>query len=198
MGYKYVISTIQFPKFKKAVRPQKDMITDKIKFAPGFAKADSKTFASAGVEVKGIEPERIWRNVTNITNWPRFNNAIVDINYEDSADTDPHLYDKAQFYYDLANGNRVRCQVVCFTHPKDDRVGRLAIRGTVFDGDGKEINEKVTEVIVGVPDSDKREILNVEVAESFKEEEADAAEKNHGDALKGMLEKLIDWSIKHK
>lgn len=29
------------------------MITDKIKFKPGYAKADSKTFASAGVEVGG-------------------------------------------------------------------------------------------------------------------------------------------------
>lgn len=37
------------------------MITDKIKFKPGYAKADSKTFASAGVEVEGLDPQIIWR-----------------------------------------------------------------------------------------------------------------------------------------
>lgn len=39
------------------------MITDKIKFKPGYAKADSKTFASAGVEVEGLDPQIIWRNL---------------------------------------------------------------------------------------------------------------------------------------
>ena len=126
------------------------MITDKIKFAPGFAKEDSKTFASAGVEAKGIEPARIWRNITNISVWPRFTDAITDILYEDSADNDPHLFDKAQFYFDTTTGDRVRCQVIYFVHPKEDRAARLAIQGTVFNPNGKQINEVVFEVMVGV------------------------------------------------
>lgn len=175
------------------------MITDKIKFKPGYAKADSKTFASAGVEVKGLTPERIWRNLTNISIWPRFNNDIVDINFINPSDIDPHLYDKAQFYYDLENGNRVNCQVICFTHPKDDSVARLAIQGTVFDPEGKQINEKVSEVIIGVPTTEntRHEEFVVEAAMSYKEEVADAAEKNYGDILKDMLTKLVDWSEKH-
>ena len=173
------------------------MITDKIKFAPGFAKADSKTYASAGAEVEGLDPQRIWRNLTNITTWPRFNGRIVDINYEDSADNDPHLFDKAQFYYDLEGGGRVRCQVVCFTPPKEDRTGRLAIRGTVFDADGKQVNEKMTEVTVGVPDGSRRERLTVEAAMSWKEEVADAPQHNYGDELRGMLGRFIEWCEKH-
>lgn len=174
------------------------MITDKIKFAPGFAKADSKTFASAGVESKGLEPDRIWRNITNISNWPRFNHNIVDINFEDSADNDPHLFDKAQFYYDLASGDRVRCQVIFFEHPKDDRAGRIAIQGTIFNADGKQINEKITEIMVGVPDNKTREILRVEAAESFKEEVTDAATHNYGYELQAMLRNVVEWSEKHK
>ena len=113
------------------------MITDRIKFKPGFAKEDSKTFASGGVEVNGIDPDRLWRNLTNISAWPRYSEAIVDINFEDTGTNDPHLYDKAQFNYDLANGMHVVAQVIFFQHPKEDRPGRLAYQGTVFNADGK-------------------------------------------------------------
>ena len=114
------------------------MIIDKIKFKPGYAKDDSKTFASAGVEAEGLAPERIWRNMTNISNWNRYYPSITDIDFDNPSDTDPHIYDKAQFHFDLADGNKARCQVICFTHPKDDRVGRIAVQGTVFDPDGKQ------------------------------------------------------------
>lgn len=173
------------------------MITDKIKFAPGFAKEDSKTFASAGVEAKGIEPARIWRNLTNISVWPRFTDAITDIQFEDSADNDPHLFDKAQFYFDTTTGDRVRCQVIYFVHPKEDRAGRVAIQGTVFNPNGKQINEVVFEVMVGVPESEKTNKLDVEAAMSFKEEVPDAPSVNYGDMLESALRALVTWSEKH-
>lgn len=170
------------------------MITDKIKFKPGYAKEDSKTFASAGVMEEGITPERIWRNLDNISVWPRFCDSIVDIQYLDSSDNDPHLFDKAQFNYTMADGIRVDAQVICFTHPKDDRVGRMAYQGTLSK-DGKPINEMVAEFIVGVPDHSGK--LDVEAALSFKEEQKNAAEVNYGDKLQEFLRNLVDWSKKH-
>lgn len=83
------------------------MIDDKIKFKPGFAKEDAAYDRFAEVESEGIAPERIWRNLQNISVWNRFNSAIVDIQPLDSADNDPHLFDKMQFYYDLKSGKRV-------------------------------------------------------------------------------------------
>lgn len=170
------------------------MITDKIKFKPGFAKEDSKTYASAGVEVKGLPPERIWRNLCNISIWTRLNPSIVDIQPLDSADTDPHLYDKMQFNYDLKCGKHVAAQVIFFQHPKDDRPGRLAYQGTVLDGD-KEVNQIVVEFMVGVPDH-KGE-LAVEAAMSAREEAPDAAEHNFGDELQATLRNLVAQSEKH-
>lgn len=170
------------------------MITDKIKFKPGFAKEDSKTYASAGVEVKGLTPERIWRNLCNISIWTRLNPSIVDIQPLDSADTDPHLYDKMQFNYDLKCGKRVAAQVIFFQHPKDDRPGRLAYQGTVLDGD-KEVNQIVVEFMVGVPDH-KVELV-VEAAMSAREEAPDAAQHNFGDELQATLRNLAAWSEKH-
>ena len=170
------------------------MITDKIKFNPGFAKEDSKTYASAGVEVKGLTPERIWRNLCNISVWTRLNPSIVDIQPLDSADTDPHLYDKMQFNYDLKSGRRVAAQVIFFQHPKDDRPGRLAYQGTLLDGD-KEVNQIVVEFMVGVPDH-KGE-LAVEAAMSAREEAPDAAQHNFGDELQATLRNLVAWSEKH-
>lgn len=172
------------------------MITDRIKFKPGFAKEDSKTFASGGVEVKGIEPDRLWRNLTNISAWPRYSEAIVDINFEDTGTNDPHLYDKAQFNYDLANGMHVVAQVIFFQHPKEDRPGRLAYQGTVFNADGKCINEMVGEFLVGVPDG-RREILELCAAVSAKEEAPDADKRNFGDELLSFLDSLAAWSVKH-
>ena len=67
------------------------MIIDKIKFKPGYAKDDSKTFASAGVEAEGLAPERIWRNMTNISNWNRYYPSITDIDFDNPSDTDPHI-----------------------------------------------------------------------------------------------------------
>lgn len=173
------------------------MITDKIKFPPHYAKADSKTFASAGVESKGLSPERIWRNLANISVWSRLYPDIVDINFEDSSDNDPHLFDKAQFYMDMANGNKIRCQVIEYTMPKDDRVGRLAFHGTVYNHDGKVINEMTAEAIVGVPDNEKRMDLVVEGALSFKEETADAPSNDRGAKLEIALRELVKWSEKH-
>lgn len=171
------------------------MITDKIKFKPGYAKADSKTFASAGVEVEGLDPQIIWRNLTNISAWPRLSEDIVDIQYEDSADNDPHLFDKAQFNYTLTSGKRIVAQVIEFSHPKDDRPGRLAYQGTVFDGDHR-VNEMVAEFMVGVPNH--KGILTVEAASSAKEESAEATDRNYGDELKSFLVNLADWSKKHR
>lgn len=172
------------------------MITDKIKFAPHYAKADSKTFGEAGVEVKGIAPERLWRNLTNISVWPRFDDRIVDIQYEDSADNDPHLFDKAEFNFMLSDGRKVVGSVIDFVHPKDDRVGRLAIKGTVFDGE-KQINELVAEFMVGVPENDKTEKLDMGAALSFREEADNATTCNYGDSLEAFLRNLAAWSEKH-
>lgn len=170
------------------------MITDKIKFKPGYAKADSKSYADAGVEVKGISAERIWRNLTNISVWPRMYKDIVDIQYEDSSDNDPHLFDKAQFNYDLDDGSKVVAQVIEFVAPKDDRVGRLAYQGTVM-RDGKEVNSLVMEFMVGVASGSHE--LTVETAMSCKEEASDGADKNYGDMLEKGLAELVEWSKKH-
>lgn len=170
------------------------MITDKIKFKPGFAKEDSKTYSSAGIEVKGLTPERIWRNLCNISIWTRLNPSIVDIQPFDSADTDPHLYDKMQFNYDLKCGKRVVAQVIFFQHPKDDRPGRLAYQGTVMEGD-KEENEIVVEFMVGVPDH-KGE-LTLAAAMSCREELPEAPVSDFGAELEAMLRNLAEWSVKH-
>lgn len=170
------------------------MITDKIKFKLGYAKEDSKTFASAGVIEEGIMPDRIWRNLGNISIWPHLDKNIIDIQYEDSADNDPHLFDKAQFNFNMADGTKVVAQVICYTHPKDDRVGRMAIQGTLF-VDGKPTNEMVSEFVVGVPDHKGR--LDVEAALSFKEEQPDVTVVNYGDRLQMFLRNLVEWSKKH-
>ena len=126
------------------------MITDKIKFPPLYAKKDSDLYAYAEVDLKNLTPERVWRNLINISDWPRQDKRIVDIQFEDSSQTDPHLFDKAEFYFDLTTGERVRAVVIDEVHPKDDRVGRLAIKAIAFDG--KEEKYKfVLEFIVGVP-----------------------------------------------
>ena len=95
----------------------------------------------------------------------------------------------------MTSGKRVVAQVVEFSHPKDDRPGRLAYQGTVFD-DNRRTNEMVAEFMVGVPDH--KGILTVEAASSAKEESADAPEHNYGDELKSFLENLADWSKKHR
>lgn len=171
------------------------MIKDKIKFTPDFAKENSKVYADAGVEVEGIEPERLWRNLTNISVWPKIDRRIVDIQFEDSAQTDPHLFDKTEFYYDMPSGHRVRCAVIYCVHPKDDRPGRLAYEGAVFDENGKQINELVAEFLVGVPDSHMR--LDLACALSAREENAGAAEHNLGDELLEVMRRLADYARKH-
>lgn len=150
------------------------MITDKIKFKPGFAQEDAASYNFAEVEVDNVTPERIWRNLCNISVWNRFNSSIVDIQPLDSADNDPHLFDKMQFYYDLNCGKRVMAQVIFFQHPKDDRAGRLAYQGTVMDGD-KEINSITVEYMIGVPDHKGR--FTLQCAKSAKSEIPESAKK---------------------
>lgn len=173
------------------------MIIDKIKFKPGYAKEDSRTFASAGVEAEDLAPERIWRNMTNISNWNRYYPSITDIDFENPSDIDPHIYDKAQFYFRLDDGDKVRCQVICFTHPKDDRVGRIAVQGTVFGSDGRQTNGMVLELMVGVPDAKKHGCLTVAAAVSFKQEIENAPKNIIGDKLLEALGRLVEWSKKH-
>lgn len=170
------------------------MITDKIKFKPGFAKADSKTFSEAGVEVEGLTPERIWRNLCNISIWSRVNPMIVDIQPLDPGDSDPHLFDKMQFNYDLTSGKKVVAQVIFFQSPKDDRAGRLAYQGTIM-SDGKELNEITVEFMVGVPD--KEGVLTVAGAMSCREEIPEAVNTDFGENLETMLRNIVEWSKKH-
>lgn len=171
------------------------MITDRIKFKPGYAKADSKSYADAGLVVRDVTPERLWRNLCNISVWTRLYPDMIDIQFEDSADNDPHLFDKAQFNYELNNGDKVIAQVIEFLPPKDDRVGRVAYQGTVMRG-GKQVNEMVEEFMVGVPDS-KGE-LTIAAAMSAHEEAADALTDNYGDKLEAALKAWAEWSVKHK
>lgn len=170
------------------------MITDNIKFKPGFAKEDSKTYSSAGVEVRGLSPERLWRNLCNISIWNRLNPSIVDIQPLDSADTDPHLFDKMQFNYDLDCGKRVVAQVIFFQPPKDDRPARLAYQGTIMDGD-KELDEIVVEFMIGVPDH--HGVLTVDAAMSSRNEIPEAPVHDFGAELETMLRNLVKWSEKH-
>lgn len=171
------------------------MITDRIKFKPGYAKADSKSYADAGLVVKDVTPERLWRNLCNISIWPRLYPDMVDIQFLDSADNDPHLFDKAQFNYQLANGDTVAAQVIEFLPPKADRVGRLAYQGTVS-RDGKQVNQMVEEFMVGVPDT-KGE-LTIAAAMSALDEAADALTDNYGDKLEAALRAWAEWSVDHK
>lgn len=171
------------------------MIKDKIKFAPDYAATDADCFASVGVTVKGLTPERIWRNLINFTEWPRFDKSIIDINFEDSAQIDPHLFDKAEFYYDTQSEKRVRCFVICETHPKDDRSGRLAYRGTAFDRDGKEIYTMVVEFLVGVPGKDGDFALDAAI--SIKGDKAPKDVGLIGSRLMGALADLAEYAKKH-
>ena len=170
------------------------MITDKIKFKPGFAQEDAASYNFAEVEVDNVTPERIWRNLCNISVWNRFNSSIVDIQPLDSADNDPHHFDKMQFYYDLNCGKRVMAQVIFFQHPKDDRAGRLAYQGTVMDGD-KEINSITVEYMIGVPDHKGR--FTLQCAKSAKSEIPESAKKDCACSLENTLANLVKWSEKH-
>ena len=171
------------------------MITDKIKFPPKYARQDTDMSAYAEIDTENLTPERVWRNLTNISDWPRQDRRIVDIQFEDSADNDPHLYLKAEFYYDLDDRTRVRAHVVCFDPPKDDRVGRLAYDGTVFDQDGKQVCTFVHEFIVGVPDHSGH--FTFATAISVK----DPRHPKSGDALRQELlqdmVKLTEYCRKH-
>lgn len=170
------------------------MIDDKIKFKPGFAKEDAAYYRFAEVESEGIAPERIWRNLQNISVWNRFNSAIVDIQPLDSADNDPHLFDKMQFNYDLKSGKRVAAQVIFFQPPKDDRPGRLAYQGTILDAD-KEVNEITVEFVIGVPGHKGR--LTVQAAISAKKDIPASDSEDFGSDLEAMLGNLVKWSERH-
>lgn len=128
------------------------MITDKIKWDRKYEPTSADAFGEAQIYVADTTPEIVWRNLTNMSDWTRFDKRIVDINFEDSADNDPHLFDKAQFYYDTNSGKRIRCTVIDFVHPKDDRSGRLAYQGSAFDENGNALFTMVAEFLVGVPD----------------------------------------------
>ncbi len=170
------------------------MITDKIKMAPNYAKEDADIYAYAEVDLKNLTPERVWRNLINISAWPRLDSRIVDIQFEDDAQTDPHLFDKAKFNFDLASGEKVRAVVIDEVHPKDDRTARLAIRATAFEN-GDEKYTFVMEFIVGVPDH-KGDFM-MATAVSVK----DPSHPKDGDALRqelldAML-RLGEYSRKH-
>lgn len=171
------------------------MITDKIKPAPGYARADAPFYADAGLELEGVAPDALWVNLLNISTWPRMDSDIVDIQFEDPGRNDPHLVDKVQFYFDTSDGKRMRCEVICCTSPKDDRVGRLALRVAVFESETKQINDAVVEFIVGVPD--RHGVLTIACSVSAKNEPADAATRNLGDELQAALRRLAKYSLKH-
>lgn len=170
------------------------MITDKIKFKPGFAKEDAAFYCHAEAEADGLSPERIWRNLCNISVWKRINPSIEDIQPLDPSDNDPHLFDKMQFYYYLKSGKRVVAQVIFFRSPKDDRPGRLACQGTVMDGD-KELNSITAEFLIGVAESGGR--VEIQAAMSAKEEVPAAAKKDCTESLKAMVVNLSKWSERH-
>ncbi len=170
------------------------MITDKIKFKPGFAREDAPTYSYAEVEAKGLTAASLWRNLCNISVWPRLNPTIVDIQPLDTSDNDPHLFDKMQFYYDLADGKRVMAQVIFYRSPKDDRPGRLAYQGTILDGD-KEIDRIVMEFVVGVPDTDSA--VAVQAALSATGATPSAPVRALGDTLAPTLTHLIHWAERH-
>ena len=128
------------------------MITDKIRWDRKYTPDDADAFGEAQMMVKDTTPEIVWRNLINMSDWNRFDKRIVDINFQDPSQIDPHLFDKAQFYYNTSTGKEIRCTVIDFVHPKDDRSGRLAYEGTAFDSDGHQLFTLVAEFLVGVPD----------------------------------------------
>lgn len=128
------------------------MITDRIKWDRRYTTEVADRFSEAQIEVEGTDREKLFRTLTNIADETRVDKTVVDIQFEDDSLNDPHLFDKAQFYYDTTLGERIRCHVICFEPPKDDRSGRLAFEGTAFDKDGNELYTLVYEFLVGVPD----------------------------------------------
>ena len=67
------------------------MITSKIKFTPEYARDNDVFYADGGVEVENLTPELVWRNLTNVSIWPRLDKSIVDAGFEDVGQSDPHL-----------------------------------------------------------------------------------------------------------
>ena len=128
------------------------MITDKIRWDRKYTPNDADAFGEAELIVNDSTPQIVWRNLINMSDWPRFDKRIVDINFQDPSQIDPHLFDKAQFFYATSTGKTIRCNVIDFVHPKDDRSGRLAYEGTAFDENNKELFTLVAEFLVGVPD----------------------------------------------
>ena len=171
------------------------MITSKIKFTPEYARDNDVFYADGGVEVENLTPELVWRNLTNVSIWPRLDKSIVDAGFEDVGQSDPHLYDKAQFYLDLAGEQKVRANVIYCVGPKDDRAGKLAYEATVFGNDGQELYTYVAEFVVGVPD--KNGVFDVMAAISGKLKKNPSEPKNLGDELLVDLQYLADWSRRH-
>lgn len=170
------------------------MITDKIKFKPNFAKTDSLTYTAAAVEVRYVSPERLWRNLCNIAIWSRINPKIVDIQPLDPGDSDPHLFDKMQFNYDMSSGENMVAQVIYYLPPKDDRVGRLSYQATILIN-GKEVNQMVVELLVGVPDHNGE--FSLDCAISFSNDEYKIQDYNVPETIKTVLNNLVAWSQKH-
>lgn len=143
------------------------MIATKIKFTPEFAKSNADFYADASVDVLNtVTPENLWRNLINISIWPRLDSRIVDARFEDNFLSDPHLADKVQFILTFSTGEVVRANVIYCVGPKDDRTGKLAFEATAYPSandprtaspQGKETSELysfVAEFVVGVPDTD--------------------------------------------
>lgn len=170
------------------------MIKDRIKFQPVYASREANGYAEATVESESISPERIWRNLCNISIWDRLSPEIEAIEPLDPSDNDPHLYDKMQFKYRLVSGKSVVAQVVLFQPPKDDRPGRLAYQATLMNDD-KEINEMSVEFLVGVPDH--RGSLNVDGAVSFLYKVPDEIIGQISDNLTATLKNVVKWSERH-
>lgn len=170
------------------------MITDTIKFKPNFAKKDSLTYTAATIDVDGVSPVRLWRNLCNIAIWPRINSNIVDIQPLDPGDSDPHLFDKMQFNYDMASGEHVAAQVIYYLPPKDDRAGRLAYQATIL-RNGKEVNQMIVEVLVGVPDHKGKYTLDMAI--SLRDDENMITEINSPSTMQTVLTNLVAWSQKH-
>ena len=170
------------------------MIKDRIKFQPVYASIEANGYAGATVESENILPERIWRNLCNISIWDRLCPEIETVEAIDPSGNDPHLFDKMQFKYRLVSGKSVVAQVVLFQPPKDDRPGRLAYQATLMNDD-KEINEMSVEFLVGVPDH--RGLLNVDGAVSFLYKVPDEVIGQISENLTATLKNVVKWSEKH-
>lgn len=104
------------------------MINDNIKFPAKYDPANADAHISETVISKQFTAGDAWQYLINLSDWTRFNNDIIDVNFIDSSINDPHLFPKVEFHFRTQNFD-ITAHVLECIEPKADRPGRISWEG---------------------------------------------------------------------